>query len=91
MDQKEYSVPQLLRDIKGLLRGIALILFSIALILLGLAVRNDFNAEILYLIAAPVMLAYGGFHVWNSWTAHAPPEQNDRPQKPEKQGGPHAL
>ena len=32
MDQKEYSVPHLLQDIRELLLGIALILFAIALI-----------------------------------------------------------
>lgn len=81
MDQKEYSVPQLLRDIKELLLGIALILFSIALILLGLALRNDFNSEILYQIIAPVMLAYGVFHTWNSLTRRGVTEKNDESPK----------
>ncbi|MDE6455344.1 MAG: hypothetical protein K2L38_05465 [Dysosmobacter sp.] len=77
MGQKEYSVPQLLRDIKELLLGIALILFAIALILLGLALRNDFNSEILYWIAGPLVLAYGGFHTWNGWARHKVIDKND--------------
>ncbi len=81
MDQKEYSVPRLLQDIRELLLGIALILVAIALILLGLALRNDVNSEILYWIAGPVVLAYGGFHTWNGWTRREVIEKNDESPK----------
>ena len=81
MDQKEYSVPRLLQDIRELLLGIALILVAIALILLGLALRNDVNSDILYWIAGPAVLAYGGFHTWNGWTRREVIEKNDESPK----------
>ncbi len=81
MDQKEAGILALLQDIKGLLLGIALILFAIALILLGWVLRNDFSAEFLYGLVAPVVLAYGGFHTWNGWTRHELIEKKDEPPK----------
>lgn len=77
MDQKEYSIPQLLQDIRELLLGIALILFAIALTLLELALRN---AEIYWIIGL-VVLAYGGFHTWNGWTRRKVIEKNDESPK----------
>lgn len=80
MDKKEEGVLFLLQDIKELLLGTALILLGIALILLGWALRDDVDAEFLYWIAAPVVLAYGGFHVWNGWTRHELVEENPESQ-----------
>jgi len=80
MDKKNDSVLYLLQDIKELLLGMALVLFAIALILLGLALIDSFNSEFLFIVG-PIVLAYGGFHIWHGWTAHKLVEKKDDASK----------
>ena len=71
MDTKDDSVLFLLQDIKEILLGIALILLAVAVGIMGWLLRNAaFNAEGICLVADILLFAYGGFHVWNGWTAH---------------------
>ncbi len=92
MDKKDDSVLFLLQDIKELLFGTALILLSVAIGIMGWLLRDaDFNVEGICLIANILFFAYGGFHIWNGWTAHKLIEENREARKQEEQGGPHAL
>ncbi len=92
MDKNNDSVLFLLQDIKEILLGIALILLAVAVGVMERLLRDaDFEVGGICLMVSILLFAYGGFHVWNGWTAHKLMEKNAEPQKQEEQGGPHAL
>ncbi len=74
MGQKEYSVPQLLRDIKEMLFGIALILLG------GIMIITD---DGLILFGGVFLLLYGAYCVWNGKNRELS-EKNDESQKQER-------